>query len=81
MEHMEEAFGYSFEMLVLYAWSIGIGTVWIGGTMERSAFEEAMGLAQNERMPCMSPLGYTAKKMSLRENMMRKAVKAYQLIS
>lgn len=27
--------GYSFEKLVLFAWSLGIGTVWIGGTMKR----------------------------------------------
>ena len=74
----EEAFGYSFEMLVLYAQSLGIGTVWVGGTMDRPAFERAMDLHADERMPCMSPLGYPAKKMSLRESMMRKAVKADQ---
>ena len=76
--HIEEAFGYSFEMLVLYAQSIGIGTVWIGGTMERSAFERAMDLQEDEMMPCVSPLGYPAKKMSIREGMMRKAIKADQ---
>ena len=27
-------------------------------------------------MPCASPLGYPSKKMSIRENMMRKAIKA-----
>ena len=74
--HMEEAFGYSFEMLVLYAQSLGIGTVWVGGTMNRAGFERAMELGKNERMPCMSPLGYPAGKMSLREGMMRKAIKA-----
>ena len=76
MPHMEEAFGYSFEMFVLYAWSIGIGTVWIGGTMDRSAFERACVLEQNEMMPCVSPLGYPAGKMSVRETMMRKAIRA-----
>lgn len=74
--YAEEALGYSFEMLVLYAWSIGIGTVWIGGTFDRAAFERAMELEGDEKMPCASPLGYPAKKMSLKENMMRKAVKA-----
>ena len=70
------AFGYSFEMLVLYAQSIGIGTTWVGGTMNRSAFEDAMELNADEIMPCASPLGYPAKKMSIRESMMRKGVKA-----
>ena len=76
MPHMEEAVGYSFEMLVLYAQSLGIGTVWVGGTMDRPAFERAMLLGQNEKMPCMSPIGYPAKKMSIKESMMRKAIKA-----
>lgn len=70
------AFGYSFEMLVLKAQSMGIGTVWLGGTMNRATFEQAMELAEDEIMPCTSPLGYPAKKMSLRESMMRKGVKA-----
>ena len=70
------AFGYSFEMLVLKAQSMGIGTVWLGGTMNRSAFERAMELGDNEIMPCASPLGYPAGKMSVRETMMRKGIRA-----
>ena len=58
--HAEEAFGYSFEKLVLYAWSLGIGTTWIGGTMKRDHFEKAAGLKGNQIMPCISPLGYPA---------------------
>ena len=74
--HMEEAVGYSFETLVLYAQSLGLGTVWVGGTMDRAAFERAMDLAENERMPCMSPIGYPAQKMSVKESLMRKGVRA-----
>lgn len=74
--YANEAFGYSFERLVLFAQSLGIGTVWLGGTMDRGAFERAMELGENEMMPCASPLGYPAGKMSLRETMMRKAIKA-----
>ena len=72
----EEAFGYSFEMLVLYALSLDIGTVWLGGTMNRPAYEAAMNLGDNEIMPCASALGYISKKMTVRETMMRKAIKA-----
>ncbi len=75
-ENASVAFGYSFEMFVLYAEALGIGTVWLGGTMNRSAYEEAMELGDGEIMPCASALGYPAKKMSLRESMMRKGVKA-----
>ncbi len=74
--HAEEAFGYAFERVVLFAESLGIGTTWIAGTMDRAAFERAMALEAGEVMPCVSPLGYPAAKMSLRETMMRKAVKA-----
>lgn len=70
------AFGYSFEVFVLYAQSLGLGTVWLGGTMNRDAYERAMELGNDEMMPCASPIGYEAKKMSMRESMMRKAVKA-----
>ena len=76
VRHVEEAFGYSFEQLVLYAQSLGIGTVWVGGTMDRAAFERAMELGEGEIMPCMSPLGYPAGKMSFKESMMRKGIKA-----
>lgn len=74
--HAEEAFGYAFEKVVLFAESLGVGTTWIAGTMDRKAFERAMELSDGEVMPCVSPLGYAAKKMSIRETMMRKGIKA-----
>ncbi len=74
--YADVAFGYSFEKLVLYAWTLGVGTVWIGGTMKRDLFEKAAGLKDGEMMPCVSPLGYPAKKMSLKETMMRKGIGA-----
>ena len=74
--YADVAFGFSFEKLVLFAWSLGIGTTWIGGTMKRELFERAAGLSEDEMMPCMSPIGYPAKKRSVRETMMRKGVGA-----
>ena len=74
--HAEEAFGYTFEKVVLFAWELGVGTTWIAGTMNRDAFEKAMEIASDEVMPCVSPLGYPAQKMSFRETVMRKGVKA-----
>lgn len=72
----EMAYGYSFEQLVLFAQSLGIGTTWIGGTMKREMFEKAAQVKGNERMYCVSPLGYPAKKMSVIEMTMRKGVRA-----
>ena len=76
VRYAEEAFGYSFEKIVLFAESIGVGTTWIAGTMNRDAFERAMEVAEGEVMPCVSPVGYAANKMSFRETMMRKGIKA-----
>ncbi len=75
-EHIDEAYGYSFQKLLMKAHELGLGTVWIGGTMPREKFEKASGLKDGEVMPCMSPLGVTAKKMSVKETLMRKGVKA-----
>lgn len=74
--YADVALGYSFEQLVLYAWSLGVGTTWIGGTMKRADFAKASGLTDGKRMPIISPLGYPAAKRAIKEVMMRKGVKA-----
>ncbi|MBR2806381.1 MAG: nitroreductase [Oscillospiraceae bacterium] len=74
--HSDEAFGYSFEDLVMFCTELGIGTTIIAGTMNRSAFEEAMELENGEYMPCITPVGYAAERMSLKETVMRKGVRA-----
>lgn len=74
--HSEEAFGFSFEKLVIYAWSLGIGTTWIAASMKRDAFENAAGKKDNEFMYCISPLGYPAQKMSDKETRFRNGLHA-----
>lgn len=74
--HLEEAFGYSFERLVLYAQSLGIGTAWIGADVDRPTFEPAMDLSEDEIMPCMTPVGYPAERMSMREIIIRKGIRS-----
>ena len=72
----ELAFGYAFEKLILFATSLGLGTVWLAATMDRAAFEKAMELQPDEIMPAVSPIGYAAEKRSMRESLMRKSMKA-----
>ena len=72
----EAAFGFAFEAFLLYALSLGVGTVWIAGTMDRPAFERAMELDDGEFMPAVTPLGYPAAKRSLRDAAMRRAIRA-----
>lgn len=71
-EYAPEALGYDFEQLVLYLTDMGLGTCWLGGTFNKSAFVEAMDVQDDEIFTIVSPIGYTADKMSLVEVMMRR---------
>ena len=75
-KNAEISFGYAFEKFILFATSLGLGTVWLAATIDRKAFEKAIHLEADEVMPAVSPLGYAADKRSIRENMMRKGLKA-----
>ena len=75
-EYALEALGYDFEQLVLYATSLGLGTCWLGGTFNRSAFVSAMEIRPGDIFPILSPLGYPAEKKSITEHMMRRSIKA-----
>lgn len=70
-----EALGYDFEMLVLYAQSLGLGTCWLGGTFNKSAFASNMNLRDNEHFPAVSPIGYPKKKRTV-EKLFRLKLKA-----
>lgn len=74
--HYEMAFGYSFEKACLFALSRGISTIMLAASLSRSTFEKAMDLKSDEVFPLASPVGYAAEKKSIRENLMRKALKA-----
>ena len=80
VEHFEIAYGYSFEKACLYARSLGIGTVMLAASLSRSTFENALNVQDDEVLPTASPVGYPAKKRSIRENLMRKGIKADERI-
>lgn len=75
-ENWEIGYGYAFGELCLLLEEMGIGTTIIGGTFDRKAFENAMDLRGGEIMPLATPIGYPAQKLSVREKLMRKAIKA-----
>ncbi len=66
-----EQLGYTFEDIILYATTLGIGTVWLGGTFNKGEFGKVMGNKDNEILPIVSPIGIPAEKRSLTEKMMR----------
>lgn len=53
----EEQVGYVLEQLVLYATALGLGTCWLGGTFDRSAFGKAINLQAGEYLPVVTPVG------------------------
>lgn len=77
--HAEDAFlaaGYEFENLILYATSMGLGTVWLAATFNRNRFAYAMKISADEWSPAISPVGYPAEKQSIRETLMRTTMKS-----
>lgn len=74
VEHCEEAYGYSFEKMVLYAWNLGIGTTWIGGTLNRPLFERAAETRDDEYMMIVTPIGYPSDERSKVDVTLRNSV-------
>lgn len=72
----EEAIGYTFEKLILFVQSSGLGTCWLGGTYKKSEFAKAMDVKENEFFHIISPVGYPAPKTHLINKIMRTAIKA-----
>ncbi len=72
----QEALGYDFEKLVLYITSLGLGTCWLGGTFNKSAFAEEMKVNENELFPIVSPVGYPASRLRLTEKVFRRSLNA-----
>ena len=46
------------EKIVLYATSLGLDTCWLGGTYTASCFTKALNLKDNEKLVCVSPVGF-----------------------
>ena len=64
-------FGYLFELLVLKAAELGLGTCWLGGTFRRSDFDRALQLQDGEILPAVSPVGVPAARRSLVDRLFR----------
>ncbi len=69
--HALEDYGYGMERNILFATSLGLGTCWLGGTLNRAGFARKIGLTEDELMPAVSPVGYPAGKRSLTDRAFR----------
>lgn len=75
-EYSQEALGYQFEQLVLYAAELGLGTCWLGGTFNRGAFARAIEIGEDEIFPIVSPIGWPAGKIRTAEALFRRSLGA-----
>lgn len=55
-----EDFGYLMETILLRATDIGLGNCWLGGTFTKSRFSRKMNLQDNEIIPAVASIGYSA---------------------
>jgi len=67
----QEDFGFLFEELLLKATDLGLATCWLGGTFHRGGFAAAAGVAADEVMPAVSPVGLPPARRSLRDSAVR----------
>lgn len=70
-----ESVGYVIEQLVLYMTSLGLGTCWLGGTFNKTAFAEQIEIPDGWIFPILSPVGYPAKQR-IKEKVFRTAINA-----
>lgn len=75
-----ESVGYVIEQLVLYMTSLGLGTCWLGGTFNKSAFAEQIEIPDGWIFPILSPVGYPAKQR-IKEKVFRTAINANNRVS
>lgn len=71
-----EDFGYCMEMNILMVTGLGLGTCWLGGTLNRSTFAARMNLTVDELIPAVTPIGYALDKRPLRDSVIRFAIGA-----
>ncbi len=57
-----EGAAYMFEQVILYCTSLGLGTCWLAGFLDRGGFKKQLSLAAGERLRSVSPIGRAAEK-------------------
>jgi hypothetical protein len=73
-----EDFGYLFELLLLKATDLGLGSCWLGGNFTRGRFAKAMDLREGEVLPAVSPIGIPTKQRSVVDRVIRWGARSEQ---
>lgn len=71
-----ESVGYSLELAILGAASLGIGSCWIGGVFSRARANEAACAGKDELVPVIAALGHPASQRSLADRIVTGAAQS-----
>ncbi len=74
--HANTDVGYLLEKIILHLTELNLGTCWLGGTFSRSDFSDILSSESNTIIPAITPVGFPADSMSVRENIIRWGAKA-----
>lgn len=66
-----EAYGYVLEWMILAATELGLGTCWLGGTLTRDSFAEAVGATSSQDIPAVTPIGVPSERRTLVDSTFR----------
>jgi nitroreductase len=72
-----EDFGYLMETAVLYATSLDLGTVWLGGTFNKGRFAEKMHITEGEQLPAVIATGVIAEKPRPIDSVIRRQARGH----
>lgn len=68
--HINEKVGYTGEGIILEATAMGLATCWVAGFYRPEIAAEVAGVASNERVLAVSPIGYSNEKWTFEEKLM-----------
>lgn len=67
---VNEKVGYSGEGIILEATALGIGTCWVGKSLDHAIASSFVSLQEQERILAVFPAGYAADKASFEEKLL-----------
>jgi nitroreductase len=80
-EEGQAAAGYLGEGLILEATRLGLGTCWVAGSFDGQVAGDLLGLAHDEQVVAVTPLGYPLQRQAAGERLLRTMVKASARLS
>jgi nitroreductase len=66
-----ENYGYALEKIILLATEMGLGTCWLGASLNRQDLAKRIKLAEDEYIPAMTPVGKPESTQRMNEKIIR----------